>query len=94
MSKKLFVGNLPDTTSERELYRLFRAFGSTTAKIPLDDKGYSRGFGFVRVDETRVTEAIRVMDGMEVEGRQLTVEEAQRHTEESGRANWGPSVRQ
>jgi RNA recognition motif-containing protein len=87
MSKKLFVGNLPDTTSERDLYFLFRNFGATTAKIPLDDKGYSRGFGFVRVDEAKVTDAIRIMDGMVVEGRQLTVEEAQRHHEE-GRGSY------
>jgi RNA recognition motif-containing protein len=76
MSKKLFVGNLPETSSEYELFQLFRPFNSLTAKVPLDSDGYPRGFGFVRVPDETALDAIRKMDGTKLEDRSLTVEEA------------------
>ncbi|NGX33960.1 MAG: hypothetical protein K1060chlam1_00304 [Candidatus Anoxychlamydiales bacterium] len=76
---KLYVGNLPHATTEQELTDIFAAFGAVvSAKIILDrDTGRSRGFGFVEMGSKEEAEkAIEEMNGKEVGGRTIVVNEA------------------
>ncbi len=80
MSKKLFVGSLSWNTDDHGLRAAFEAFGEVTeAKVITDrDSGRSRGFGFVTfADAAAADEAIEQMNGAELDGRTLNVNEAQ-----------------
>lgn len=79
MSKKLFVGGLSWGTSDDGLRAAFESFGEIVeAKVVLDrDTGRSRGFGFVTfADDAAATRAIEEMNGVELEGRNIRVDEA------------------
>ena len=79
MSKKLFVGGLAWATDDAGLRTAFEAFGEVTeAKVIKDrDTGRSRGFGFVTFAESQDAEdAQSSMDGSELDGRRLKVDEA------------------
>lgn len=79
MSKKLFVGGLAWATDDAGLRSAFEAFGEVTeAKVIKDrDTGRSRGFGFVTFAESQDAEdAQSSMDGSELDGRRLKVDEA------------------
>lgn len=78
MSKKLFVGNLPYSVNDQSLGEAFAAYSPASATV-INDKftGRSRGFGFVEIeDDTAATKAIEEMNGKEVDGRALVVNEA------------------
>ena len=80
MSKKLYVGNLPFTATEDELRTLFERHGSITSVNVITDRetGRSRGFGFVEMDEASAADdAMRALDGSDMGGRSLRVNEAQ-----------------
>lgn len=83
MSKRLFVGNLSFNTSETDLQGAFAAYGATGATIPTDYDGRSKGFGFVDVDAEQMDAAISAMNGREISGRSLTVNEARPRAERS-----------
>ena len=75
---KLYVGNLPHSTTDDQLNELFRQFGTLgSAKVATDrDTGVSRGFGFVEFandDEARLAMAL---NGKDVGGRTIKVSEA------------------
>ncbi|KAI3460479.1 hypothetical protein Pfo_017142 [Paulownia fortunei] len=75
-----FVGNLSWATSDRGLKQAFEKFGHLVeAKVVVDKfSGRSRGFGFVSFDEERaMEEAIEAMNGMDLDGRSITVDRAQ-----------------
>jgi RNA recognition motif-containing protein len=76
--KTLFVGNLPWGVSEEDLSGLFAPYTEViSARVATDrDTGRSRGFGFVEVPEAQAQAAIDALNGAEVGGRQLTVNEA------------------
>ena len=79
MSKKLFVGGLSWGTTDEGLRTAFEVFGEITeAKVVLDrDTGRSRGFGFVTFeDDAAGTRAVEEMNGVELEGRNIRVDEA------------------
>ena len=79
MSKKLFVGGLSWDTTDASLGQAFETFGEVTeAKVITDrESGRSRGFGFVTfVDDDAATNAISEMDGANLEGRTIRVNEA------------------
>lgn len=79
MSNKLYVGNLSFNLAEEGLSGLFQAFGSVdSCKIITDrDTGRSKGFGFVEMSSPAEAQAaIEALDGKEVEGRNLKVNEA------------------
>ena len=77
MSKKIYVGNLPFTATEDEVRELFSQHGAvhSVALITDRDTGRPRGFGFVEMDNTEA--AISALDGKEMGGRELRVNEAQ-----------------
>jgi RNA recognition motif-containing protein len=75
----IYVGNLPYKLTEDELRAAFASFGEvTSAKIIIDrDTGRSKGFGFVEMpDKSAASEAIEGMNGQQLQGRDLRVNEA------------------
>ena len=78
MAMNIYVGNLPWTTTDDELERAFAAYGEvTSAKIITDrETGRSRGFGFVEMNDGG-SEAVEALNGSEMGGRTLKVNEAQ-----------------
>ena len=91
-NSKLYVGNLSFKTSEDELRSAFGQFGSVTDVYVAMDKmtGRPRGFAFVTMgtaDEAKV--AAEKMNGVDLGGRQLTVNEARPKEERSGGGGFG-----
>jgi cold-inducible RNA-binding protein len=88
MSNKLYVGNLSFDTTESDLKDLFSQAGTVNEVILISDKttGRSRGFGFVTMsDAAGAQAATSKFNGMQVQGRALTVNEAKdRETGHSG----------
>jgi RNA recognition motif-containing protein len=87
MPKKLYVGNLPRSFSSSDLETLFASHGEVkSADVIMDrDTGQSRGFGFVEMASQQGTqEAMQALDGSEVDGRRLVVNEARDRPPRSG----------
>jgi len=78
MTKKLYVGNLSFQTTEGDLDNLFAQAGEVeSVRIITDrDTGRSRGFGFVEMGDENAEKAISQFNGTELDGRELTVNEA------------------
>jgi RNA recognition motif-containing protein len=79
MGKKLYVGNLAYGVADGDLQRLFEAHGTVaSAQVIMDrETGRSKGFGFVEMGtDEEAQAAISALNGQEVEGRALTVNEA------------------
>ena len=79
MSMKLYVGNLAFATSSQELQELFAQAGTVTSASVIEDRdtGRSRGFGFVEMSSKEEGEAaIAQLNGKEMNGRALNVNEA------------------
>ena len=78
MSKKLFVGNLSFQTTEDDISTAFEQFGplDSVRLIRDRDTGRSKGFAFVELTEENADKAITQMNGSQLEGRALTVNEA------------------
>ncbi len=88
MSKKLFVGNLSWGVDRDSLYQAFEGFGEIEdARVITDrDTGRSRGFGFVTfVDGDAGTKAMEEMNGKDIDGRPLRVNEAMERQERAPR---------
>ncbi len=80
MSKKIYVGNLPFSTTDDELRRLFEQHGTVDSVSVITDRetGRPRGFAFVEMaDASSATAAISTLNGRELDGRSLRVNEAQ-----------------
>ena len=77
--KKLYIGNLPFTASEDELKDLFGAHGTVHSVALINDRetGRPRGFGFIEMDDAAAMAAQQALDGKEMGGRALKVNEAQ-----------------
>jgi hypothetical protein len=91
MGKKLYVGNLAYSLGDEELEQLFAAHGTVqSAKVIVDrDTGRSKGFGFVEMGSDQEAQAaISALNGKEIDGRALTVNEA-RPREEGGGGGHG-----
>src|SRR5262245_28979495 len=79
MSVRLYVGNLPFSISEAEVEGMFREIGvvESTNLVTDRDTGRSRGFAFVEMESRESAEtAIATLNGREIDGRALTVNEA------------------
>ena len=87
MGKKLYVGNLPFTTTDQDLGDMFAAAGTVvSAKVIQDrDSGRSKGFGFVEMSsDEEAAKAISQFNGQDMNGRPLTVNEARPMEPRSG----------
>jgi RNA recognition motif-containing protein len=89
---KLYVGNLPYTTSEEDLRNLFSQYGRVDSVAVITDRetGRSKGFGFVEfTDDGEAKNAISGLSGQEFGGRALTVNEARPKTGGGGGGRGG-----
>jgi RNA recognition motif-containing protein len=92
MGKKLYVGNLPYSVHDGDLEQMFAAHGTVqSAQVIMDrDTGRSKGFGFVEMGSDQEAQtAIAAMNGKEVDGRTLTVNEARPKEGGGGRGGYG-----
>ena len=78
MSKKLFVGNLSFQTTENDISDAFAQCGAVEAVSIITDRdtGRSKGFGFVTMSDEDAEKAIAALNGSQLDGRALTVNEA------------------
>lgn len=79
MAKKLYVGNLPYSVTEDSLKTAFEKCGTVDSAVVIMDRetGRSKGFGFVEMGtEEEASSAITEMNGVDMEGRALRVNEA------------------
>ena len=87
MGKKIYVGNLAYGVSSSDLQQMFEAHGTVqSAQVIMDrDTGRSKGFGFVEMDsEQEAQAAIAALNGQQVDGRTLTVNEARPREDRGG----------
>lgn len=87
MSKRIFVGNLSYNTTETDLQQLFAAYSASSATIPTDYDGRSKGFGFVELPAEQMNAAIAALNGKEIGGRAVNVNEARPRPERSSGGN-------
>lgn len=78
MSKNLYVGNLSWESTESDVREAFQAFGEVTSVKLIEDRetGRPRGFGFVEMDDNGALEAIASLNGSDLGGRNIKVNEA------------------
>lgn len=86
MSKRIYVGNLSYQTTEGDLTNLFEQVGQVDSVNVITDRdtGRSKGFAFVEMSNEDADKAIAQLNGQEVNGRTLTVNEARPREERSG----------
>ncbi len=92
MGSKLYVGGLPYATSESQLNDLFATHGTVESTRVITDKftGQSRGFGFVEMSTAEEAKAaITALNGTQLDGRTLTVNEAKPQEARSGGGGFG-----
>lgn len=89
--KKIFVGNLPWRIDDQELETMFSQYGDVqSAKVITDrDTGRSRGFGFVEMEDDAAENAISNLNGQDMDGRDLRVNEANDRPERGGGGGGG-----
>jgi cold-inducible RNA-binding protein len=92
MSMKLYVGNLSFNTSVNDLQNIFAEVGTVESANIIEDRetGRSRGFGFVEMSSKSDGEnAIAQLNGKEIDGRELKVNEAKPQENRSGGGGGG-----
>ncbi len=92
MNKKLYVGGLPYSVTEDKLQEIFSAHGTVDSARVITDRftGRSRGFGFVEMsNEEEAQTAIDSLNGSDLDGRSLTVNEARPQENRGGGGGGG-----
>lgn len=92
MSSKLYVGGLPYSVTEGRLQEIFSAHGTVESARVISDKftGQSRGFGFVEMSSgSEAQKAIEALNGTQLEGRTLVVNEARPQERREGGGGGG-----
>jgi RNA recognition motif-containing protein len=87
VSKKIYVGNLPFTSTEADLSDVFGRHGTVESVSIITDRetGRPRGFAFVEMQEASAADdAIRALDGSDLGGRTIKVNEAQARRNSGG----------
>jgi RNA recognition motif-containing protein len=76
--KKIYVGNLPFSATEEQVRAMFVTHGSVQSVNLINDRetGRPRGFGFVEISDEGLEPAIKALDGTEMEGRTLKINQA------------------
>ena len=88
---EIFVGNLSYASTEDDLRQLFDAFGAVERVNIVTDRetGRSRGFGFVAMpNEDEARDAIEGLNGTQLQGRTLAINQARPREPRSGRRDW------
>lgn len=80
MTMSMYVGNLPFSADQFSLQSLFAPFGEVVSARVMSDRetGRSRGFGFVEMESSAAKQAISSLDGTELDGRKLRINEAEK----------------
>lgn len=88
--KKIYVGNLPFSTTEEDVKGVFEAYGSIESINLIMDRetGRFRGFGFVEMSEEEAENAIKSLDGQDFGGRPLKVNEARERQPRPRQDRW------
>ena len=88
---KLYVGNLSYNTTDATLNELFAAFGQVeSARVITDrDSGTSKGFGFVEMSNSDAQKAMGALNGREIDGRAIRVNEAKPQENRGGGGGYG-----
>ena len=88
---KIYVGNLPFSATESELSEAFSAHGEVMSATLITDRetGRPRGFGFVEMSDADARNAIEALNGTDMGGRQLTVNEARPRENRGGGGGGG-----
>ena len=87
MGSKIYVGGLPYATTDAQLQEIFSVHGAVESARVITDKftGRSRGFGFVEMASSEdAQKAIQALNGTDLDGRNLTVNEARPRAERGG----------
>lgn len=87
MPKRIYVGNLPYTATEEEVRNLFSEHGEVTNVAMINDRetGRFRGFCFVEMGDADADAAIEALNGQDMGGRPLKVNEARPREDRGGR---------
>jgi len=92
MSSQIYVGNLPFSATDSQLNDLFAPHGTVESAHVITDRvmGQGRGFGFVEMStDAEAKTAIAALNGTQMDGRTLTVNEAKPREPRSGRGTFG-----
>ncbi len=92
MAKKLYVGNLPYSSTDDTLRETFSQHGTVDSATIINDRdtGRSKGFGFVEMSsESEAQAAIEALDGTSLDGRQIKVNEARPREPRANRGGGG-----
>ena len=92
MVKKIYVGNLPFSATEDEIRQLFGQHGTVSSVKLITDRetGRPRGFGFVEMDGAEADAAIAALNGADMGGRALRINEAREREGGPGGPPRGP----
>lgn len=96
MSMKLYVGGLAYSVTDQELEELFAEHGAVVSAVVIKDRdsGQSKGFGFVEMaDEKEAQEAIKTLNGKDLSGRSIVVNEARPQEDRRPGGTGGSSFR-
>lgn len=88
----IYVGNLSYQATDQELREMFAQFGTVSKALIIEDRetGRSKGFGFVEMDDDAAgQEAIKQLDGVELDGRNMKVNEARPREPRENRGGGG-----
>ena len=92
MGNKLYVGNLPYSVRDEDLQQAFSSYGSVTSAKVMSERetGRSKGFGFVEMSNNEeATAAINALNGTDLDGRSINVNEARPKPEGGERRSSG-----
>jgi RNA recognition motif-containing protein len=91
VSKRIYVGNLPFRATEEQVRDLFAQYGQVDAVAMITDRetGKFRGFCFVEMGDTVADSAIRALNGYQMEGRALRINEAMPRDNQRGGGGGG-----
>ena len=89
MSKKIYVGNLSFHATEDQVRDLFSEYGAIESLAMINDRdtGRFRGFAFVEMEDSAASAAIAALNGKDVDGRELAVNEARPREERPAGGN-------
>ena len=89
--KRIYIGNLPWSATEDDVREMFSAAGEVQSVAVITDRetGRSRGFGFVEMDDADADKAIGLLDGKDMDGRPLRVNEARERESRGGGGGGG-----